>query len=292
MSDRIETVHNSIVQHGSLNRRIYLMKLDRRDLPRIFASLRQLARSQGYEKILAKVPASLAAAFRQNGYDFEAFIPGFFRSGEAVFFLARFLSAERAVERHPRTLLRRFKLVNTAAARSAKVHTARALPEACRKADAAEMSRVYRRVFETYPFPIHDPVYLADGMARNLRYFCIRQRGRIVALGGCEMDRGHGNVEMTDFAVLPEQRGRGLARRLLVRMEQAMAAAGMHTAYTISRTAAPAINITFRKCGYRFGGKLTNNSNISGSIQSMWVWHKPLTEGPQDAEGFGRAGIH
>jgi putative beta-lysine N-acetyltransferase len=284
--DRIETLHRSRLQHGPLNRRIYLMKLHSEDLPRIFSSLRQLARTHRYEKILAKVPASLAAAFRRNHYTFEAYIPRFFRSGDAVYFMAQFLRGDRAAERDPRALLRHFKIVNAAAARPAARRSDAPEPEACRRTDAQEMAHVYRRVFETYPFPIHDPVHLADSMRQNLRYFCIRQNGCIIAVGGCEMDREHGNVEMTDFAVLPDQRGRGLAGRLLVRMERAMAAAGMHTAYTISRTVSPAINITFKRCGYRFGGKLTNNSHISGSIQSMWVWYKPLGGGQIQKSGI------
>jgi putative beta-lysine N-acetyltransferase len=287
ISDRIETVHNSTIQHGPLNRRIYLMKLDRDDLPQIFSTLKQLARKHRYEKILAKVPASLAVAFRRQGYTFEAHIPRFFRSGEAVYFLAKFLDADRAVERDRGALLRRFKAVSCAAAHSSTLCPAGIVPEECHSENAIEMGRVYRRVFETYPFPIHDPDYLAESMAKNLRYFCIRQDGGIVALGGCEMDCRQGNVEMTDFAVLPEQRGRGLAGRLLVRMEQRMTAAGMHTAYTISRAFSPAINITFKKHGYRFGGKLTNNTHISGSIQSMWVWYKPLKGWASDFQPRG-----
>jgi hypothetical protein len=34
------------------------------------------------------------------------------------------------------------------------------------------------------------------------------------------------------------------------------------------------MNITFAKCGYIFGGTLINNTQISGSIESMNLWHK------------------
>jgi hypothetical protein len=36
------------------------------------------------------------------------------------------------------------------------------------------------------------------------------------------------------------------------------------------------MNITFAKLGYRYGGRLINNTNISGSIESMNVWYKSL----------------
>jgi hypothetical protein len=36
------------------------------------------------------------------------------------------------------------------------------------------------------------------------------------------------------------------------------------------------MNKTFGKMGYTYSGTLTNNSNISGHIESMSVWHKKL----------------
>ena len=36
------------------------------------------------------------------------------------------------------------------------------------------------------------------------------------------------------------------------------------------------MNITFAKLGYDFGGTLTRNTQISGDLESMNVWYKPL----------------
>jgi hypothetical protein len=36
------------------------------------------------------------------------------------------------------------------------------------------------------------------------------------------------------------------------------------------------MNITFAKNGYEFCGTLTNNTDISGGLESMNVWFKPL----------------
>lgn len=36
------------------------------------------------------------------------------------------------------------------------------------------------------------------------------------------------------------------------------------------------MNITFSKTGYRYGGRLKNNTNISGNIESMNAWYKHL----------------
>ena len=36
------------------------------------------------------------------------------------------------------------------------------------------------------------------------------------------------------------------------------------------------MNITFSKNGYKYGGTLVNNTDISGQIESMNVWFKNL----------------
>ena len=277
MSDTIEALYNSIIQHGALNRRIYLMKLDPGDVDRIIPELSHLARKHGYGKIFAKVPASLAQPFRNAGYRTEARIPGFFKSGDAGLFMSLFLEPLRQEERRPGPVER-----STSAVAAASVDPV-GLPapgemEECDTADAPEMGRLYREVFATYPFPIHDPAFLASAMAADTRYFCRRKAGQIVALASCEMDPENRTVEMTDFAVAPGHRGKGLAGRLLVHMESAMIRSRMRLAYTIARSASPAMNITFKKNGYRFAGALCNNTHIGGRIESMWVWYKPLPD--------------
>jgi hypothetical protein len=55
-----------------------------------------------------------------------------------------------------------------------------------------------------------------------------------------------------------------------------MRARNMKTPYTIARSASPGMNVTFVKSGYRYGGRVINNTNISGRIESMNVWYKHL----------------
>ena len=44
------------------------------------------------------------------------------------------------------------------------------------------------------------------------------------------------------------------------------------TWYTIARALSAGMNITFAKAGYRYAGTLVNNTDISGTIESMNVW--------------------
>jgi len=79
---------------------------------------------------------------------------------------------------------------------------------------------------------------------------------------------------MTDFATLTACRGHGLALYLLQQMEEEMKLRGMHIFYTIARAYSHGMNITFARNGYTYAGTLTNNTNISGSLESMNVWYK------------------
>lgn len=278
-SDCIEKVGRSIVQHGPLNQRVYLMKLDRRDLPHIVTRLLELAAGRDYGKILAKVPASAEADFRRAGFECEARIPGFFEGGEAACFMARFFDAARKIEFHPQTVERcRNQVAAAAPVAGNNPPTGGPAIRVCRPADLSAMQHLYRQVFESYPFPIHDRGYLAATMDAHVRYYGAGDRtNRLVALASCELDPENQAVEMTDFAVLPSWRRRGLCSRLLRRMETDMRRRGLRTAFTIARTRSPGINIVFHRCGYRRCGTLVNNTHIAGEIESMWVWHKSLT---------------
>jgi beta-lysine N6-acetyltransferase len=59
-------------------------------------------------------------------------------------------------------------------------------------------------------------------------------------------------------------------------VEEEMRQRGIRLAFTIARAYSFGMNITFARADYRFGGTLVNNTNISGALESMNVWHKPL----------------
>ena len=138
------------------------------------------------------------------------------------------------------------------------------------------MAEVYRSVFPTYPFPIHDPEYIRKTMSSHVLYCSITCGGSIAALSSAEMDRKKQQAEMTDFATLDQWRKRGFARILLSFMEDEVRRQGTETAYTIARAVSPGMNLTFASCGYTYGGRLVNNTQISGSIETMNVWYKSL----------------
>lgn len=274
--DRVETLAGATIQHGPYNRRIYLMKLGDAEPDRLLPDLLDLCERESYSKIFAKVPARHEAAFLELGFQAEARVPGFFQGAEDAVFLGLYLDpARRRPDRAGEVADIRVLAAGKKARPSPKPGPELVLRR-CGPADIPEMAPLYDQVFATYPFPISEPDFLAETMTSHVVYFGVWRKGRLVALSSAETDREDGNVEMTDFATLPERRGQGYARMLLARMEQAMREEGMATAYTIARAISPGMNITFARHGYRFGGCLVNNTNICGSIESMNVWYRSL----------------
>lgn len=276
MNDKIEKLGSSTIQHGKSSDRIYLMKLAESDLPEILEELNDLAANEGYTKIFAKTNARVKDVFLTDGYLEEAFVPGFYNGQEDGSFLGKFLSPERQANHEADTI----KAVLEAAESSKDIQkTQNDKGLSIRKAgpaDIADMANVYKRVFESYPFPIHDPQYLLSTMKSHISYYVTTEKGNIVAVSSAETDPVASNVEMTDFATLPEYRKRGIATKMLTYMDRAMSENGFKTAYTIARAVSFGMNITFARNGYTFAGTLLNNTNIAGSIESMNVWYNAL----------------
>jgi len=59
-------------------------------------------------------------------------------------------------------------------------------------------------------------------------------------------------------------------------MEKYMTRSGFCLLYTIARAASFGMNTTFARANYQYGGTLINNTQISGSIESMNIWYKEL----------------
>jgi len=283
-NDIIETFEGSIIQHGSYNDRIYLIKLPPEVSPITPRNLIDLARNNNYSKIFAKVPECHLELFLAAGFEAEARIPGFYDGKMAAVFMGIYLDAERAQEPGLGKMDEILKI-----AQEEKTITSRCplnddvTLSICTESDAAFMADIYRTIFQSYPFPIHEHAYILETMKNNVVYFGVKVNSRLVAVSSAEMDKQSENAEMTDFATLPVWRGKGFAQCLLFCMEKAMKSRGIKTAYTIARAMSAGMNVTFSKAGYRFGGRLKNNTNISGNIESMNVWYKQLIGGQKSA---------
>lgn len=293
--DTVERLGPALVQHGTFSDRVYVMKLAAADAATVLSRVDELAARHGYGKIVAKCPITAVPELLERGYRVEAEVPRLFGPEEDGVFVGRFLDADRAVD--PRMDRVREVLEHARAYApgqpdgSAPSHDDGAppadggdqdargpLPEIREAglADAEALAACYARVFDSYPFPIDDPSHVREAMRIGTRFFAAWQDGTIVAASSMEDGGTDGTVEMTDFATLPDWRGRGLASRLLAYMERAAADAETRTAFTIARALSYGMNITFGRRGYTYAGTLVNNTQIANSIESMNVWYRHL----------------
>ncbi|ADN75423.1 GCN5-related N-acetyltransferase [Ferrimonas balearica DSM 9799] len=262
------------LQHGPNNDRVYLMSLGQADPHEVLCEVHHLADQHGYGKIFAKLPHTQAEPFLNQGYRVEARIPDFYPDADAVF-LGHYPEPERAQVAEPEALhttLQQATLDLKPDGRSRHDPAIRLMHEA----DVDKMAALYRQVFPSYPFPITDRDFLLETMADNVAYFGVEKDGALLALASAEQCHQSGTVEMTDFATAPAARGQGWAQRLLAQMELAMEAQGHRVAYTIARAVSVGMNRTFARRQYQMAGRLVNNTQISGQIESMNVWYKPL----------------
>jgi putative beta-lysine N-acetyltransferase len=277
LSDIVLHRGNSIVQHGQINNRVYVMKLAPADIPDIIRYAEDLTHKEGYTKIFVKVPESAVEIFANAGYITEATVPFFFRGKDSAVFMAKYTDPVRKEVPHPSTIAE----VLSAAFGYAGKRSSIGLPEGfslmpAHTGDAEEIAALYRSIFKTYPFPIYDPEYIRESMQGHIRYFIIRKSHLLAAVASCEIDAENLNAEVTDFATNPPFQGRGFAGILLYTMEADLKKEGILLVYTIARAVSRPVNGVFAGAGYQYAGLLPNNTNICGSMESMNVWYKKL----------------
>lgn len=279
-SDSIELLHGALIQHGSFNNRIYLMKIKDAGSSELVPALLKKAQANSYTKILVKIPRSKRDAFLDAGFQKEAKIPNFYSGMEDALFMSYYLSAIREKENNIHKVKKVYQLSKQKQVSKESVSNPsldkRFSLRHLRKDDIPKIAQLYGEVFPSYPFPIHDPSYLLKTMESHVDYFGIEIKNQLVALSSLEKDMENKNAEMTDFATLSNWRNHGFAKYLLVHMENEARHKGIITAYTISRAESPGMNITFTQNAYQYGGRLINNTNISGHIESMNIWYKAL----------------
>lgn len=278
MHDIIEKYgKGSIIQHGKLNDRVYLIKLNKADFPNIISYIENLARTYSYTKIFCKVQSWSAPTFIANGFIVEAQIPEFYDGKEDVFFMSKFLNSDRLMNLENENLEKLTQeFLSFTESPLKEISSNGFSSKVLAKEDVDDITKIYRKVFKSYPFPIFNPGYIHKTMKENVMYFGIEEQEKLIALSSAEMDKKGRNAEMTDFATLPKFRGNNLSILLLKEMEKAMKKQNISTLYTIARLNSIAMNKTFLKLNYKYAGTLVKNTNISGCIESMNVYYKHI----------------
>ncbi len=271
--DRIEKIGNSVIQHGPFNNRIYLMKFSADDYPQIVSDIEKLAVENNYSKIFLKIPQYALGRFLRHDFHIEAFIPDYYPDEIDAVFVSKFPDPDRnSVEKEALDVFNDL-LLSQAVVPEIQLEENFSFRKLFNK-DKENIVSVYKEVFKSYPFPVHDPGYIEKTMNENFVYYGIFYNTDLVAVSSSEIDFENRAVEMTDFAVRKNYRGKKFALLLLQQMEKEMEGEGIITFFTIARLNSPAMNKTFINSGYNYSGTLIKNTNISGKIESMNVLYK------------------
>lgn len=286
MTDTMELIGNSLVQHGPGNDRASLLRLHPDDAAGIVDTLEELACSQGYSKVCVRIPSWETPRFVRGGYHLEAAIPRFYAEGGSYCFMAKYLSQERKTERQP-LLVREVLVAADAQQRGAVTR----LPASCAlrlalKQDADQMAHLYRAAFTNRPTLLHDPARIRGAMRESSLFFGVWQGESLVALCCASVDSASYSAELSDFATLPEFRGQGLAQHLVQQTEGHLHTMGIRSLFALTGAYSFAMNLTLARNGYHFGGTLTNDNNSYGQLESVNLWHKLLQEDPGLAWSF------
>ncbi|MBF9017966.1 MULTISPECIES: putative beta-lysine N-acetyltransferase [unclassified Oceanispirochaeta] len=277
MSDKIENIGKSMIHHGKLNDRVYIMKLSKNDFHDVIKRTDELCEKESYSKVFAKVPESVSKELINQGYIKEAEIKNFYSGKENCVFLGKFIEKER------QNLIDK-SLINDVLKITKSKKTIEEPPvlpnnfylRDLTELNAKEMADLYKSVFNSYPFPIFDEEYLKQTMKDNIEYAGVFFKNTLVSIASAETYPDFLNAEMTDFATLPKFLGNNFSVILLKYLEKKLISKNYKTLYTIARAKSAGMNITFKKCGYQYSGTLINNTNISGNIESMNIWYKNL----------------
>lgn len=267
--DEIITVGSSLVQHGKHNDRAYILSFSENDGNATVDVVELLARKNGYTKIVAKVPETRRRLFEKSSFVLE----GSFETSryERFYFMSKYLSDKR---KNVANLPEIEDVIETAIKsepkQEADEYTIRPLTEE----DIDSQIMIYKQVFKSYPFPIYYKDFIIKTMNENVNYYGVFDNGLMIATSSADIDEKSGCAEMTDFATLPEHRGKGFAPSLLSRMENDLMSKGITSFFTIARSVSYGMNKTFARCGYSYSGTLYNNTNINGDMESMNIWYK------------------
>jgi putative beta-lysine N-acetyltransferase len=234
--------------------------------------LLSLARDEGYGKVLAEVREEDWERFLGRGFAPEGLIPGYFQ-GDVAYLMAYYLDTERQASSRLEQENEVLEKVLEAEPLRAQGLDPRFSLEPATEEDAPELAGLFRRVFITYPTPLHDAAYVAKLIqSREGVFRIVRDDGRLVSSAAAEVDWAKGNAEMTNCATLPDYRGEGLMASILADLEVEMSREGVGCLFSIARASSHGMNMVLQRLGYRYQGRLVNNCHIMGDFEDMNIW--------------------
>ncbi|MDQ1145396.1 putative beta-lysine N-acetyltransferase [Bacillus sp. SORGH_AS 510] len=248
----------------------------RGNVQQILGRIENLVEQQQAEKLIIKGRRNDFLALMENGLQPEAVVERYFLGSDALFF-SKFYTIDRKKNEHwvteDRMIHSIYQLAPIIEKNSPpKEYELKIADENC----AAELSALYRQVFQVYPTPLHDPEYVKKTMKDGTIYYVYFYQGKIVSAASAEINSFYKNAEITDCATLTEHRKYGLMKIILKELERELKSRGIFCSYSIARSLSFGMNAVLFQLGYSYRGRLMNNCYIYDKLENMNMWVKNL----------------
>ncbi|QNO14993.1 putative beta-lysine N-acetyltransferase [Alkalicella caledoniensis] len=259
------------------NQRVEVIDYEGKDIDGLTTRLDYLAQKNNFGKVYLKAKSDDWEKFLTHGYILEGIFKHYY-NGDNAYSLAKFFSKERRISEG---FEKENEIIEEVAKIEPEVEFNSNLPNTynirpATKEDIPELIALYDRVFETYPIPLNQPLYLEKLMDSDVYFMVITNGGKIVSAASADMSKRYKNAEITDCATHPDERGNGLMSVIINALENEMKDMGIICLYSIARSLSFGMNTVFKKHNYTYTGRLINNCNIFGKFEDMNVWIKKI----------------
>jgi putative beta-lysine N-acetyltransferase len=259
------------------NRRIKVYPLPKgSNFNEVHQALLKLAKENECDKIIYYTTQEDKEMFEEASCDQEGKIDGFFQ-GEDAYIYSTFLNSYR---NHPTDWEQEQKVMEIVEQDHKKMQDI-SLPSgyemrSATQEDATDMAKLYGKVFKTYPTPMNDPQFISKIMDEDVYFTIIEHKDQLISACSADVFPQFNAAEMTDCATLPEHRGKGLLSQQFIHLEKRMERQGLHTLFSYTRAVSVGMNLINSRHGYSYGGRMIQNSNISGRLEDMNIWVKTI----------------
>lgn len=271
------TTLGKVIDLDPHNRRIKVYQMPQEEIfLEVKESLEKMALEKQCDKIIFYSKEDEVDCLNQVDCEKEGLIHGFFQ-GEDAHIYSLFLNEERnqpvaweqeqkvmeIIKQNQKEALE-LELPDEFTLRSAQID------------DAPRMAKLYDDVFETYPTPINQAEFIEEMMNDHVYFTIVEHQGELISACSADVFPAFNAAEMTDCATLPEYRGKGLLSQQFIHLERKMEDLGVQTLFSYSRAVSVGMNLINARHGYKYGGRMIQNSNISGRLEDMNIWVKNL----------------
>lgn len=260
-----------LIDHYS--RRLRLLKSKDMEIAILTKKLDEISKENSLGKIIVYALAEEVDSWLKEGYSQEGVINKFYMGKDNVI-LTKYLDNQRAVEDAENY----DKVINKVEGKeeTSKTHT---LPRGftlriATQQDAQDISELAKLVFESYPSPIYDPRYVQKNIKEQVVIYVVitDPSDQIVAVASAEINQLWKNAELTDCATHPDYRGYGLISIIIKELIEILKIEQYICIFSLARASSIPMNLSLKRLGFKYYGRLKNNCYISGNWESMNIW--------------------